>query len=37
MDRQLFFLILFMGGLWLIFDQFAGQKRLGKFVKGLIS
>lgn len=37
MARQLVFLIIFMSGLWLIFDQINGKKRLGTFIEKLVS
>lgn len=35
MEKQLFLFIIFIGGIWLILDQFYGQKRISSFVQGL--
>lgn len=34
MSAQLFYLALFLAGLWLLYDSLYGEKRLRKFVNG---
>lgn len=36
MERQLFLLIIILTGIWLILDEYAGQKRVTKFVQGVL-
>lgn len=36
MERSLVFLILFLGSLWLIMDDFAGKKRISGIARGLL-
>jgi len=35
MERQIFFLILALGAVWLILDDFNGKKRITAFAKGV--
>lgn len=37
MERQLFFLIIALGALWLILDDFNGKRRITAFAKGVLS
>ena len=34
MERQLFFLLIILGGIWLIVDDLAGHHYLTRFIKG---
>lgn len=36
MEGQLLILILIMGGIWLVLDEFTGQKRISAFVTGVL-
>jgi len=33
---RIFFIILFFGAVWLLMDQFYGDKRLGKIAKNVV-
>lgn len=37
LTRGLFFLILILGGVWLVADELAGKKRISAFVKGVFA
>lgn len=37
MERSIFFLLIALGALWLILDDFYGKKRISAFSKGVLS
>lgn len=37
MERQLFFLLLILGGIWLIYDDIKGTKIISRFIQGMVN
>jgi len=37
MERQLFFLLLIMGGIWLIWDDLSGEQYLSRFIARVVA